>query len=73
MSFVELARRLQFLEELLAENCGDSGVSLLRFSDKIEGGWEEYQNKFGNIHNQNNSNETIQEEHQFLISYDHGV
>ena len=49
LSNEELAKRLQFLENLLARNCSDVSVGLVEFCDRIETGWEKYLQKFKEV------------------------
>ena len=44
----EQAERLEFLEALFRENCGDPCRPFLEFSDNFEHGWEKYLKKFKN-------------------------
>jgi hypothetical protein len=37
---------LEFLENLLKENCGDPKIGLVSFSNNIENGWALYRKKY---------------------------
>ncbi len=44
----EQEERLEFLEALFRDNCGNARLSSLEFSDNLEYGWEKYLKKFKN-------------------------
>ena len=37
---------LEFLEDLLKKNCGDINIGLVDFSNNIENGWSDYQERY---------------------------
>jgi len=56
-TITNLVERLEVLEEFLFRSCGNRELSLMKFSDKIETGWDEYREKYLN-ENSDQKNET---------------